>query len=164
MASIRINKYKAIDFALVALVTFFFSGIKVDAKELYKNHQECLLINGGEAKWLCDTISYPKSRDEQIREVEQNHNESRRFFTEELMVIPQLENDNRSDDRNNKIFIDQQDKNRRCLAIKDRRDYILKIENSPMGGKETKRHENSDINAILFHEFNVPNGYCSGYF
>jgi hypothetical protein len=164
LTSIRISKYKAIDFTLVALVTFLFSGIKVETKELYKNHQECLLINGAEAKWLCDSIAYPKSRDDQIREAEQDYNESRKFFPEELVVKPELKNDNLSDDKNNKIFIEQQNKDIICLAIKGRRDYILKIETSSMGGRETKRRKNSDMDLILYNEFNVPFGYCSGYF
>jgi len=167
LASIRINKYKAIDFTLVALVTFLFGGIKVDTKELYKNHQECLLINGPEAKWLCDSIAYPKSRDEQIRDAEQEYKESKEFFPKELMVKPELKNDNLSDDKNTKIFNEQQNKEKKdriCLAIKSRRDYMLKIETSSMGKRETKRRENSDMDLILYNEFNVPFGYCSGYF
>ena len=154
LASIRISKYKAIDFTLVVLATLLFSGIKVETKELYKTHQECLLINGSEAKWLCDSIAYPKSRDVQIREAEQDYNESRKSFTDELITKPREVNSNSSDDKKNRDFTEQQNKSYKEQEIKG---ICLEI----------RKNSQNDMSLILTHEllskFNIHLGDCNRY-
>ena len=155
LASIRISKHKAIDFTLVVLATLLFSGIKVETKELYNNHQECLSINGSKAKWLCDSIAYPKSRDKQIREAEQDYNESRKSFPDELITKPREENKNISDDKKNRDITEQQNKSYKEQEIKR---ICLEI----------RKNSQNDMSLILTHEllsnFNVPQGDCIRYF
>lgn len=154
LASMRISKYIAIDFTLVVLATLLFNEIKIETKELYKNHQECLLINGAEAKWLCDSIAYPKSRDQQIREAEQDYNESRKSFPDELITKPREENKNISDDKKNRDFTEQQNKSYKEQEIKR---ICLEI----------RKNSQNDMSLILSHEllsnFNVHLGDCIRY-
>ena len=62
--------------------------------------------------------AYPKSRNVQIREAEQDYNESRKSFTDELITKPREVNSNSSDDKKSRDFTEQQNKSYKEQEIK----------------------------------------------
>ena len=158
------NRAKII--TILFLLVILRCGDQASGKELYENYQECLSVNGSEANWLCEGLSYPKSRNDKIQEIETNFNQLRSTFTDEIITSPRAESENTHKNSNLSIT-EKQKKAEICEIMRRKKEYLSGIQGATAEVTKKQRGEKSDLSSIywdLHNKYKVPFGYCSGHF
>lgn len=156
--------------AKIITILFFLvilrCGDQASGKELYKNYQECLSVNGSEANWLCEGLSYPKSRNDKIEEIETNFNQLRSTFTDEIITSPRAESENTQDKKSNLSITEEQKKAEICEIMRRQKENLSKIQGATDEVTKKQRREKLDLSSIywdLHNKYKLPFGYCFGY-